>query len=234
MRLASRHGRRRSPPRLRLARCPRRLPGGTGGESEQRVAHRGYAFLLTIQRRHEDAIRAAELARELDPLCLVPSLVAAWARYAAGQFEEVMVECRHTLDMGVAFVPAWRLLAAAQLELDQAHEAVHAGRRSPARWQQPAAARLADARVLEGRDGDEDGVKLLDRIGTQPSGYVSRITWRWRRSGWGISSRRSNASTQAYVNRDPMIAHLAIEPRFEPLRDDPRYAELLQLMNELI
>jgi len=194
-------------------------------------AHRGYSLLLTIQRRHEDAIRAAELARELDPLCLVPSLVAAWARYAAGQFEEVVVECRHTLDMGVAFVPAWRLLGAAQLELGQAHEAVatleEGHRRAGSNPQ--LLAWLVHAYGTAGRY--EEGVKLLDRIGKQPSGYVSPYHLALAQVGLGNVDPAFECLTQAYVDRDPMIAYLAIEPRFVPLRNDPRYAELLQLMN---
>ena len=51
------------------------------------VAHRGYALLLTLQGRHSEAIRAADLSREIDPLCLLTSVTAAWTRYMAGDYE---------------------------------------------------------------------------------------------------------------------------------------------------
>lgn len=194
-------------------------------------AHRGYAFLLVIQRRHEDAIRAAELARELDPLCLVPSLAAAWTRYAARQFEAVVVECRRTLDMGAAFVPAWRLLAAAQLELDQTRDAVatlEEGRRRAGDNPQ-LLAWLVHAYGLAGRH--DEGARLIDTVNGRSAPYVSPYHLAVARVGLGQIDAAFDCLMQAYVDRDPMIAFLAIEPRFDPLRGDARYIELLQLMN---
>ena len=194
-------------------------------------AHRGYAFLLAIQRRHEDAIRAAELARELDPLCLVPGLLAAWTRYAAGHFEEVVAECRHTLDMGPAFVPAWRLLAAAQLGLGEARQAISTleeGRRRAGSNPQ-LLAWLAHAYGVVGRR--DEGAQLLDSVSEPSRPYVSRYHLAVAQIGLGNLDAAFECLTQAYVDRDPMIAYLAIEPRFGPLRDDPRCVELLRLMN---
>jgi len=194
-------------------------------------AHRGYAFLLAVQHRYEDAIRAAELARELDPLCLVPSMAAAWTRYVARQFEEVVVECRHTLDLGPTFVPAWRLLAAAQLQLGAPRDAIasleEARRRAGDNPQ--LLAWLAHAYGIAGRD--TDGVQVLRSITSRPGSYVSPYHLAVGYVGLGSVEAAFDCLTQAYVDRDPMIASLAVEPRFDTLRDDPRYAELLELMN---
>jgi hypothetical protein len=35
------------------------------------------------------------------------------------------------------------------------------------------------------------------------------------------------ALEQACLDRDPVLAHVAVEPRFEPLRSDDRYRRLL-------
>ena len=34
---------------------------------------------------------------------------------------------------------------------------------------------------------------------------------------------------QAVADCDPALTNVAVEPRFEPLRSDPRYARLLEL-----
>ena len=36
------------------------------------------------------------------------------------------------------------------------------------------------------------------------------------------------ALERAAVERDPAFAYVAVEPRFEPLRGDPRYAPLVR------
>ena len=198
------------------------------------LAHRCYAFLLVIQGRHDDAVRAAELARELDPLCLVPSLSVAWARYAAGSYAQAASECRHTIEMGPAYVPAIRLLAAALLEMDDIPGAIASleeGRRRAGDHPQ-LLAWLAHARGLT---GDETAASRLiaelrsieDTRGTYVSPYHLAIAY----LGSGSLDAAFGSLNQAFADRDPAIAHLAIEPRFDPLRGDSRYHQLLRLMN---
>jgi hypothetical protein len=40
-----------------------------------------------------------------------------------------------------------------------------------------------------------------------------------------------DALDSAYVDRDPVLANLVIDPRFAPLRDDDRYRLLLERIN---
>lgn len=195
------------------------------------MAHRCYAFLLSLQGRHADAVRAAELARELDPLCLVPSLAVAWTRYAAGSFEEAIAECRHTLEMGPAYVPAWRLIAAAQLQTGDA--AAAQGSLEEARrlaGDHPhLLAWLAHAR---GRDGRRDeAVQLIARLRSIEDAYVSPYHLAIAYLGIDSLDAAFESLEQAFIDRDPAIGHVAIEPRFEPIRADVRYARLLARMN---
>ncbi len=195
------------------------------------LAHRCYAFLLSLQGRHDDAVRAAELARELDPLCLVPSLAVAWTRYAAGSFDAAIAECHHTLEMGPAYVPAWRLLAAAQLQAGDAVAAqvsLEEGRRL-AGDHPHLLAWLAHAR---GRDGHRDeAVQLIARLRSIEDAYVSPYHLAIAYLGIDSFDAAFESLEQAFVDRDPAISHVVIEPRFEPLRADERYTRLLRKMN---
>ena len=198
------------------------------------LAHRCYAFLLSIQGRHDDALRAAELARELDPLCLVPSLSVAWARYAAGSYAEAARECRHTIEMGPRYVPALRLLAAAQLQMNDLAGAISSleeGRRRVGDHPQ-LLAWLAHARGLKGDEGSASRLiaELRSMQDTQ-SIYVSPYHVAVAYLGSGSLDAAFESLNQALADRDPAIAHLAIEPRFAPLRNDGRYARLLRQLN---
>ncbi|HEY6510084.1 MAG TPA: hypothetical protein VIY56_18805, partial [Vicinamibacterales bacterium] len=45
--------------------------------------------------------------------------------------------------------------------------------------------------------------------------------------GLGRVDDTFDALDTACLDRDPLLAHIAVEPRFAPLRDDPRFGELL-------
>jgi TolB-like protein len=198
------------------------------------MAHRCYSFLLATQRRFDDAVRAAELARELDPLCLVPSLSVAWARYVSGQYAEVIAECLHTIEMGPTYVPALRLLAAARLQLDDASGAI-AGleqARGLVGDHPHLVAWLAHAHGVAGNCAE--GERLISELrSVEDAGerYVSQYHLAIAYVGVRSVDAAFGALNQALRDRDPAIAHLAIEPRFEPIRSDPRYATLLREMN---
>ena len=80
------------------------------------AAHRLYGVLLGARRQNEAAVAMTDRAFDLDPLCLTASTSAAWVRYVAGQYDDVIERCRHTIDMDPSYVAPHRLLAAAQLQ----------------------------------------------------------------------------------------------------------------------
>jgi TolB-like protein/cytochrome c-type biogenesis protein CcmH/NrfG len=195
------------------------------------LAHRGYSCLLSLEGRYDEAIRAAEVARELDPLCLVPGMTVAWTCYAAGQFEKAIAECRHTLEMRAAYVPAWRLLGAAQLACGDTagavaslEEARHRAGDNPQvlSW-------LANALAAAGRR--DHAMALISSIRDNDSVWVSSYHLAVAYVGAGSLDAALESLAQAYVDRDPALANVAVEPSFESLRGDRRFIELLRSIN---
>ena len=192
-------------------------------------AHRSYAVLLGIHGRHAEAVRASERACELDPLCLVVGSTAAWVRFAAGDYDAVVEHCRNTLDMSPDFIPARRLLAVAYLlsgqpgraitELDTALAATGADplilswfahARAVTGAHAAGAELLAQARALTGRR------------------HVSSYHLALAHTGLGDPDSAFAALDQAWLDRDPALPAVVLDPRFDPLRGDTRYAELRQ------
>jgi TolB-like protein/Tfp pilus assembly protein PilF len=198
------------------------------------AAHRGHAMLLSAEGRHAEAIRAAERACELDPLCLVVGTTAAWARYAAGDFSAAIDHCRNTIDMDPEFMPARRVLAAAYLQ---------AGRQTEALAELESAASLSDddpdpvllawlahAKAVAGNR--REAVALLSRLrGLERERYVPSYHLAMACVGLNSVDAAFEMLDRAWLDRDPALAAVGVEPRFEPLRDDRRYRELLQKMN---
>ena len=195
-------------------------------------AHRAYAVMLSALGRHEQAIRASERSCELDPLCLVVGTSAAWVRYAAGDYDAAIDHCRNTIDMDPEFLPARRLLGAAYLQ---------AGRHTEALSELESAAALADvdpvlltwlahAKAIIGARGDAVGL-LAEARGLEAERYVSQYHLALAYVGLASIDAAFASLDQAWLDRDPALAAVHVEPRFEPLRSDRRYGELLKRLH---
>jgi TolB-like protein/Flp pilus assembly protein TadD len=188
-------------------------------------AHRSYGALLLSLDRIDDAIRELERACELDPLCMVSELSAAWAHYLVGHGDQVIDRCRHTIDIDPRRVAAHQLLGAALLQTSRREEAVEALDAGLAiEPENPVTlAWLAHARGIV---GDLRGAAAaLERLRTSGR-YVPPYHLALAHAGLGDVDSAFDALDNACAERDPMIGLIAIEPRFAPLREHPRYAAL--------
>jgi TolB-like protein/tetratricopeptide (TPR) repeat protein len=191
-------------------------------------SHRSYALMLTVLGEHAEAIRAAERACDLDPLCVVVGAGAAWVSYAAGDYEASIQYARNSLDMDPEFVPMRRVLGAAYLasgqreagvaELERAVE-THGGDPVLLLW-------LAHAKAVTGARGEAE--RLMTRVralgrSRYLSGYHMAIAY----AGLGKVETAFDSLDKAWADRDPAVAHVTVEPRLAPLRSDARYAVLL-------
>jgi tetratricopeptide (TPR) repeat protein len=194
-------------------------------------AHRAYGMMLSVLGRHGEAIRASERACELDPLCLVVGATAAWVRYAACDFDAAIDHCRNTIDMDPQFMPARRVLSAAYLQ---------AGRQVEALSELESAVSLGDgdadpvllswlshAKAVTGHR--REAVNLLARARSlERERYVPSYHLAIAFVGLGDVDAAFEAFDQAWLDRDPALAGVHVEPRFEPIRGDRRYLELLE------
>jgi tetratricopeptide (TPR) repeat protein len=198
------------------------------------AALRSYGLMLALQSRHGEAVACVEHARELDPLCLATRTTSAWTRHLAQDYDAAIAQCRHTVEMDPQFVPARRVLAAALLQAGEATAAI---------------AELEQ--VLAGAEGDSDPVllswlahlravtgargpalALIARVrALGATRYVPPFHLALAHTGLGDHEAAFAALDQAWLDRDPALGTLDVEPRFRPLRDEPRYAELLERIN---
>jgi hypothetical protein len=89
---------------------------------------------------------------------------------------------------------------------------------------------LAHAKAVTGRR--DDAVRLLSRARSlEAERYVSPYHLALAYTGLDSIDAAFAALDQAWLDRDPALAALNVEPRFEPLRADRRYGELLGRMH---
>jgi len=195
----------------------------------QENAHRGYGTLLAALARREEAVREAERACELDPLCLVVSSAAAWVRYLTGDYPAAMAHCRRTIDLDPQHLISRRIMAAASLQSGRTSDAVEVldAAHTASRGDPVVISWLAHAKAVSGdRQGAVDllaRLRRLDRKQYLPPYHLALV-----HVGLGDLDSAFAALQDATVECDPALANLAVEPRFQPLRADARYAPLLE------
>ena len=191
-------------------------------------AHRAYALLLSALGRHREAVRESDRAIELDPLCLVVGGAAAWVAYAAGDYPAAIEIARNTIDMDPEFVRARRVLAAAYLQSGRVSEAVAELETSAALTDHPVLLGwLAHTRAITGRVGDAEAI--LARMQSQ-DGYRQHYALAIAYIGLGRIDEAFEALDVACLDRDPLLTHAAVEPRFDQIRGDARFGALLSRM----
>jgi TolB-like protein/Tfp pilus assembly protein PilF len=194
-------------------------------------AHRSFGVMLAALSRSDEAIREAERACELDPLCLVVNSSAAWVRFVAGDYDQAIDRCQHTVDMNPRFVAARRVMGAAYLQSGREEAAIASMESALAQsCDDPVLlAWLAHARAVVGdRDQAVEIVGKLTRMRAQrfvPSYHVALA-----HVGLADHDAAFASLEQATVECDPALPNVAVDPRFEPIRPDPRYGRLVELL----
>jgi len=91
-------------------------------------------------------------------------------------------------------------------------------------------ASLAHAYGLAGQDREAQKIlaELKNRSKTE---YVSSYQFAVIYLGLGENDRAILALQDAYRERSTLLGYLKMDPRFDPLRSDPRFRELLRLIH---
>jgi len=190
-------------------------------------AHRWYGLLLAGLGRVHEAVREAELARELDPMCLVVGTSAAWTRFMAGDYEAAIDICRHVMDMMPRFTPACRVLGASLIQMGRAAEGIVELEAAAANATADPVllAWLAYAKATRGECGVARTI-LAAAEGLRAQRYVPAYHLAIAHVGLRQMDEAFALLDQACEERDPALINLAGDPRFDPIRRDTRFAKL--------
>jgi TolB-like protein/tetratricopeptide (TPR) repeat protein len=193
------------------------------------AAHRAYSVFLASMARSSEALIESERACELERLCLTVTTSAAWVRYAARRFDDVVERCRDVLDMDPNYPPARRLLSAAYLHVGRESDAIKELENAVGRsCSQPVSmAWLAHALAVSGRRTEAEALcqKLEALAAVQ---YVPAYHIALAQVGLGDLDAAFAALARACKERDPSLMNLQVEPRFDLLRNDRRHVAFLE------
>jgi TolB-like protein len=194
--------------------------------------HRAYALLLSALSRSAEAVRESERACDMDPFCVVVNgSGAAWVRFLTGDYDVAIARAREAVEMEPDYLPARRILAAAYLQAGHKAEAIAELENALARaaTELTVIAELAYARACIGARGEARA--LLERLTDRTSGaHIPRYPLALALMELGDLDGACAALQRAAADREPMLVNIAVDPRFEPMRSDPRVIRLMEQM----
>jgi TolB-like protein/Tfp pilus assembly protein PilF len=193
-------------------------------------ALRAYGVTLALRSRFEDGLRQVDQACEIDPLCLMVNTMAAWIRYVSGDTDRAIERCHHALNLFPEFAPARRLLGAAYFRAGECararatlEPAANAGEPISLAW-------LAHIQAVGGAR-TEARESVARALSLQSRRYVPPFHLAIAYVGLEDYDCAFASLEQAWLDRDPALATMTVEPRLDSLRNDKRYASLLERLN---
>jgi eukaryotic-like serine/threonine-protein kinase len=194
------------------------------------TAHHWYAFLLSNFGRHEEAIREIKIARSLDPLSPRISANVGFLLYSARRYGQAIEELRKALQVAPNHWITHKYLGWAYEAMGKYKEAIQFYRRnSGLRGEsQDGQANIAGCYALMGKH--EEARKILNDIIEYSKGdYYSSVSIAEVFAALGDKDQTFAWLEKAFQERDPvLIDDLKNHHRFERVRSDPRFTDLLR------
>ncbi len=192
------------------------------------VAESGYSGWLLCQGRTDEALDWARRAREHDPLTITGEDIG-WILFQAHRYDESIHELRSVLavqpdSVGTLWLLGFSLIANGQPEeaIPVLEKAVSRSNRSPG-----TVAILIRAYAHAGRR--TDALRLLDEMKRlQKTTYVPTAAFVNAYLGLGDKEQAFVWLEKAYQEKSNILQFLKVHPYFDPLRGDPRFADLLR------
>ncbi|HQZ96981.1 MAG TPA: tetratricopeptide repeat protein, partial [Pyrinomonadaceae bacterium] len=194
-------------------------------------AHQWYAELLTASSRHDEAIRENSRALELDPFSLPFNVGMVENLLRAGRFDEVLLQNKKFNELfpnDTRFQAVNVSVYVAQGKYDQAVE------ESLANAKPENIAKLKEAYEKGGWDGfgrmrQEIRLEELNtKQAKDPNGYVKAMDFANAYSLGKDKDKTIEYLNKAYDERFNQLINLNINKRWDFVRDDPRFKELVK------
>jgi serine/threonine protein kinase/tetratricopeptide (TPR) repeat protein len=194
-------------------------------------AHQRFGVYLAMMGKLEESIEKLQRAQELDPLTLKINVNLGATYFFARQYDRAIEQCRKTLLIDPNFVGALCLLGWCDEELARYDEAIAQLRKAAEISDLPEVlAMLGHAYAVGGRRDEARGVlNKLQELSEER--YVTPYYRGAVCAGLGELDAAFAWLEKAYQERDEWLLHLKVDPKFDALRDDPRFTEMLKRIN---
>jgi TolB-like protein/Flp pilus assembly protein TadD len=190
------------------------------------LAHQNLGVMLNRIGRHEEGMAEIRRALEIEPLSIVINRLYGDALFCGKRYDEALAQLKKTLELDPAF-PTTHLSLSGLYQLTGKYaESVESFAKYQDLSGRPQTAKLArESFAARGWQG-----YLKEMTGTQrPMGVSPFITATFLVQ-LGEKDKAFAELDKALDNREYLLLYIRIDPRLDPLRDDPRLNELIRRM----
>jgi len=187
------------------------------------LAHNNYARFLLAYQRYDEAIAEIKTAIDLDPTSFHNQRIYANILYFSRRYNEAVAQYKRLMQMNEENDPTYQWLIRTLEMQGKEAEAFEWLMKSPSMQKK-----------------DDKTIQLF-KTAYQTSGWAGVMRERektpgegnlLRRAGWnarlGDKDKAFEILEKAYQERYPLYSLLQVEPALDPLRDDPRFDELVR------
>jgi TolB-like protein/Tfp pilus assembly protein PilF len=192
-------------------------------------AHTFYAFYLSSLGQSEEALAVAKRALDRDPASPAVSHSLAVQLYLARQFDQAIEQAHNTLEMDAHFAISYQVLGEVYLSKGMYREGLLALEQFSALSRSSATSR-ALLGYSHARLGEHSAaLRLIEELdAASQHGFVPALLFALVYAGLDDQDQAFSWLEKAYEERFYRLAYLKVEALWDPLRSDPRFADLLR------
>ncbi len=192
------------------------------------AAHQWYSIYLLAAGRAGEASHEMKFARERDPLSLAINTDLGFHFYYTRQYDEAIKQLQSVLTMNHDFAPAHLWLGRSYQQIGRFDDAIsefHRVEQSVPEWPVAIAARGS----VEGAASRPEKAKavLAELQEVTKRRFVTAYGMALVYAGIGDAEAAFTWLDRAFAERSHWLVWLRLDPRFDGLRTDPRFSELL-------
>ena len=191
------------------------------------VAHRAYSQFLSIMGRHDEALAEARRAKELDPVVMMANASVAYRYVFARKFDDAITDLQKTRELDPTFDFTQVLLGYAYSGKGQYgdaikafQEAVRLGDDSPSTQIYLAAAYANSGDVAKAKE-------ILNKLQNGKE-YVSPAELAILHGALADKEAAFDSLERGFREHDLQLQFLKVDPAFDTLRGDPRFADVVR------
>ena len=209
----------------------------TGAESEftraitlnpsYAMVHRLYASILGATRRHHEAWEQINEAMRLDPLSLPNNAEVVRTLYYARNYDQAIEQGQKAMQLDPNYVRTHFWLGRVYSQKGMHREAIAASEKILESMPDSTLGLTEMAYSLAVAGQRKEARQILRRLeGRSTSAFVPAYNFAIIHIALNEEEVAMRYMQQAYENRDWALLVLAVEPRLDPLRRDPRFQEI--------